>query len=323
MDGRARRRIKSVDTNMVAEPLTRRSFMKSAAASMMSIGRRSTGRSSQLSQLPGLDGELVFDDTSRRAAADDSGHHVHRLPIAVLRPGSVNDILGIVAYANKHGLKIAMRGRGHCLHGRAQAEGGIVIDSSPLNNVRWHGNDALDAQSGAVWGDVAKTALAQGFTPPVLPDALILSVGGTLSVGKIGETSYRYGAQVDHVLELDVELDVVTGAGELVTCSPERNSELFHMVLAGLGQCGTIVRARLGLAPAPKYVAMRAFRYDKMDAFLSDQVRLATSGRVVGKPFKCLNRRFGRYAASAGINRHVVRNERVRRERRKRLHLGP
>jgi glycerate-2-kinase len=29
------------------------------------------------------------------------------------------------------------------------------------------------------------------------------------------------------------------------------------------------------------------------------------------------------YAPSAGINRHVVRNERVLQERRKRIHLGP
>jgi hypothetical protein len=30
-----------------------------------------------------------------------------------------------------------------------------------------------------------------------------------------------------------------------------------------------------------------------------------------------------RFSSSAGINRHVVRNERVRQERRKRIHLGP
>ena len=93
---------------------------------------------------------------------------------------------------------------------------------------------ALDAQPGALWGAVAESALAQLRTPPVLPDAMMLTVGGTLSVGGMGETSYRLGAQVDHALELDV----VTGAGEFVTCSHEQSGELFNMVLAGLGQCG-------------------------------------------------------------------------------------
>lgn len=136
--------------------------------------------------------------------------------------------------------------------------------------MRLVGKDALDAQPGTLWGDVAKVSLAQGLTPPVMVDAMMLTVGGTLSVGGTGETSYRYGAQVDHVLELDV----VTGAGELLTCSPERNDELFRMVLAGLGQCGIIVRARLRLMPSPKYVAMRTMIYDDIDAFLSDQARL-------------------------------------------------
>jgi FAD/FMN-containing dehydrogenase len=85
--------------------------------------------------------------------------------------------------------------------------------------------------------------------------------------------SHRLGAQVDHVLELDV----ITGAGQLVTCSRERNEELFRMALAGLGQCGIIVRARLRLIPAPEHVEMCALTYDDLTAFLSDQRRLASS----------------------------------------------
>ena len=71
-----------------------------------------------------------------------------------------------------------------------------------------------------------------------------------------------------------LEMDVVTGAGELVTCSEEHNSELFRMTLAGLGQCGMIVRARLRLIQAPKFVVMHELTYDDMDSFFSDQARL-------------------------------------------------
>ena len=48
---------------------------------------------------------------------------------------------------------------------------------------------------------MAKAALARGLTQPVMVDAPILTVGGTLSVGGTGEMSYRYGNQVDNVLE--------------------------------------------------------------------------------------------------------------------------
>ena len=84
------------------------------------------------------------------------------------------------------------------------------------------------------------------------------------------ETGYRFGTQVDSV----IELDVVTGKGETVTCSAERNGELFAMMLAGLGQCGIITRARVRLINAPKFVAVSTLLYDDIDAFLGDQAKL-------------------------------------------------
>src|SRR6266571_6044744 len=149
-------------------------------------------------------------------------------------------------------LRVVLRGRGHSQYGQTQAENGIVIDSGNLNNIQV-GPEGVDAQPGAFWANVATLTLAKGLTPPVFPaTCLALSVGGTLSVGGIGNTSHHYGAQVDTV----TEVDVVTGDGRLVTCSPNRESELFNMVLGGLGQCGIIVRSRIRLIPAPSYVML-------------------------------------------------------------------
>ena len=211
---------------------TRRSFVKLAAAGVMlaGVGAPRNVRAQSLQELPPLDGQLLFDDAARQAAAVDYGGHVRRSPIAVLKARSAADVARMVAYANKHGLKIAMRGQGHSQYGQAQVEGGIVIDSSALNAVRWHGNDAVDAEPGALWGDVAKLTLDKKPHASGHAGRHDAHRGGTLSAGGIGETTYRYGAQVDNVLELDV----VTGTGELMTCSPERNDELFRMTLAGL-----------------------------------------------------------------------------------------
>jgi cytokinin dehydrogenase len=259
---------------------TRRSFVKLAGASLLAGGVGPlqapwvrNAKAQALDDLPKLDGDVLFDEAARNITGSDFGGGPRRSPVAVLRPRSVDDILRIAAYANRSGRKIAMRGQGHSLYGQAQAEGGIVIDSRTLNAVRPQGNDAIDVEPGALWGEVAKAALAQNRTPPVMVDALMLSVGGTLSVGGIGETSYREGCQVDHVSELDV----ATAAGDHVTCSPERNDELFRMMLAGLGQCGIIVRARLRLAPAPAYVVLRTLNYPDLETVVADQARLATA----------------------------------------------
>jgi len=80
----------------------------------------------------------------------------------------------------------------------------------------------------------------------VLTAYLGLTVGGTLSIGGVGTTTFRHGAQVDHVHELQA----VTGEGQLVMCSETRHRDLFEAALAGQGQCAIMTRAVLRLVPA-------------------------------------------------------------------------
>jgi FAD/FMN-containing dehydrogenase len=192
----------------------------------------------------------------------------------VLTPASVADVVAIVKYANQRRLKIAMRGQGHSVYGQAQVDGGIVIDSRTLNAVKWYGAHRLEAQPGALWSSVATEALKRKYLPPVMPDALMLSVGGTISVGGTGDTSCVAGAQVDHA----VALDVVTGRGDLISCAPGHNDELFNMTVAGLGQCGIIVSSRLRLVTAPTYVLLRSQPYRDSSALVVEQARLARTG---------------------------------------------
>jgi FAD/FMN-containing dehydrogenase len=198
-------------------------------------------------RVPGLDGELVVDEESRTEAADDYGHIVHHQPLAVLRPGSVRDIATIVRFAGQHGLKVAMRGQGHATNGQAQAGGGIVIDSRTLATIHRIGTGHAVVDAGVQWLDLIRATLAVGQTPPVATDYLGLSVGGTLSLGGIGGATSHHGMLVDNVLSLEV----VTGTGEIVRCSPSMRPALFRAVLGGLGQFAVIVRATVRLIPAP------------------------------------------------------------------------
>ena len=264
--------------------ISRRNFIRSvaAASSVTIIGfdpRAITPAQAQTQpfrDVPKLDGMLLFDEASRNAIAVDASNIFHRIPAAVLKPGSVQDVVEIVRYASRHSLKVAIKGDGHSQYGLTQAEEGIVIDSRTLSAVHEPTAESIDAEPGAFWGDVATSTLAKGLTPRVYPaSCMALTVGGTLSVGGIGTTSHHYGAQVDNV----AELDVVTGDGRLVTCSLDRESELFNMVLAGLGQCGIIVRARIPVVPAPSHVMHDALIYADLDKYLTDHLRMAADGR--------------------------------------------
>jgi cytokinin dehydrogenase len=261
--------------------LTRRTVLLAGlAAASVAVGTAATAgtfaaHSRELPPPPPLDGELRFDEASRIAAADDFGHIVHRTPKGVLLLGSEQDVATTIRWAGGLGRKVAPQGQSHSVYGRSQVRAGIVIDMTRLQTVHRVQNDRVVVDAGVKWSEVLATTLPQGLTPPVLTDYLELSVGGTLVVGGIGGTTSRYGMQSDNILELDV----VTGTGEKVTCSPDSNADLFDTVRAGLGQVAVITRATLKLIPAPERVRRYVLTYPDLRTLLTDERLLAADNR--------------------------------------------
>jgi cytokinin dehydrogenase len=233
-------------------------------------------RSLPLAEIPPLDGDLSLDTEIRAAAADDFGHVIARMPLAVLRPGSVQDIVVVVRWAADNGWKIAARGQGHSTFGRSQVDAGIVIDMTGFDEIHRVGEDHVVVGAGTTWRSVLAATLPRQLTPPVLTNYLDLTVGGTLSIGGIGGTTHRYGMQTDNVRELEV----VTGEGKVLTCSAEENTELFDCVRAGLGQFGLITRATLSLVPAPARARRYALVYPDLESLAGDQRLLLRRGRA-------------------------------------------
>ena len=216
--------------------------------------------------------------TTLAAAADDFGHLVHQTPNAVLLPASAHDVAAAVRRAAGQGRRFAAQGRRHSVFGRAQARDGIVADMGLLRTLHAVQQDRVVVDAGASWREVVAATLPHGHTPPVLTDYLDLSVGGTLAVGGVGSATSRLGVVSDHVLELEV----VTGQGEQVICSPDRLPSLFDEVRAGLGQVGVITRATRRLVPAPRLVRRFLLFYPDLATMLGDQRLLIHEPRFEG-----------------------------------------
>jgi len=265
---------------------SRRTFLRGTLASAVVVAGFDTGLRRWVSaaeletaalaeDFPAFDGVLLLDDASRAAAADDFGHIVHRQPLAVLKPGSVDDVVKLIKFARRNNIHVAARGQGHSTQGQAQVEAGVVVDMSTLATVHEINPTDVLVDGGTRWLDLLTHTIPQGLTPPTLVDFLELSVGGTLSLGGIGSQTFRYGPQVDNV----VELGVVTGDGEFVSCSATENVELFESARSGLGQFGLVVRARVRLIPAPPNARLYQAFYSNLAAFLSDLETLIDDGR--------------------------------------------
>jgi cytokinin dehydrogenase len=263
--------------------INRRGFLKGAASAgavaIVGFSREAQAwvagdRHGGFDRVPPLDGELLTDAAAREARGRDLGNIVFNTPAAVLRPGSVEDVAKMIKFCAKRGISVAARGQGHATHGQAQARAGLVIDMSALSEIHELGSGYAEVDAGITWRALLEAALPGHQTPPVLTGFIGLSVGGTLSMGGISGMAYDKGVQVEHVLALTV----VTGRGKVVRCSRRRNRELFEAVLAGLGQCGVIVRAKVKLVPAKERALDLTLRYDDVHRFHEDMRTLVYRG---------------------------------------------
>jgi cytokinin dehydrogenase len=267
--------------------VSRRNFLRTALAAAAVVGfdvhlrgwataaELATGRAKLAAGFPSFDGQLLTDDASLTAAADDFGHAVHRRPTAVLKPGSISDVVRLIDFARRHGIQVAARGQGHSTLGQAQVAAGVVIDMSTLAAVHEIRPGSALVDAGLRWSDLLRQTLPLGLAPATLNDYIDLSIGGTLSLGGVGAQAFRQGPQVDNVLELTV----VTGRGQLVACSPTQRRQLFDAARAGLGQFGVIVRARLRLVPALPSTRYYKATYNDLSIFLADLLLLVHDGR--------------------------------------------
>ncbi|KAJ8568711.1 hypothetical protein K7X08_030933 [Anisodus acutangulus] len=223
-------------------------------------------------------------DDATLATSTDFGKLVQEIPAAVLYPSSTDDIVKLVNFSN-NGVSvpfgIAARGHGHSVRGQAMAPNGVVVvmnflkNNNNINGIRvsWDpilGFGYADVGGEQLWVDVLHATLEYGLAPVSWTDYLYLSVGGTLSNAGISGQTFRYGPQISNVLEMDV----ITGKGEFMTCSKHTDSELFFAVLGGLGQFGIITRARIVLEKAPTTVKWVRVLYADFSKFTSDQEHL-------------------------------------------------
>lgn len=239
------------------------------------------GSTTGMQLVPPLDGRLEFSDVGD--FHHDFGGFITRTPWAVLRAGSTGDIVKMIDFARRNGLRIAVNGQSdgpgllesHSNYGQALTEGGIQIDARSFATIETIEPTRAVVGAGATWAEVVVAALEIGATVPTLPDYLKLSVGGTVSVGGIGGNVQRVGLSADIVRSLEI----VTGRGEVVTASRQCHTELFDAARAGGGQVGVITKVELDLVPAESTATIRTYYYTDLKRFVADQETVMAAAR--------------------------------------------
>ena len=131
---------------------------------------------------------------------------------------------------------------------------GGVVSVDPLART-------ADVQGMCTYEALVDVTLQHGLMPLVVPQLRTITLGGAVTGLGIESTSFRNGLPHESVLEMDV----FTGAGEVVTARPDNeHADLFATFPNSYGSLGYATRLRIELEPIAPVVALRHVRFDDL-----------------------------------------------------------
>src|SRR5881227_3759374 len=186
-----------------------------------------------------VEGEVRFDAAARALWATDASNY-KQVPIGVVLPRTVDDVVAVHRICREHGAPIVNRGGGTSLAGQGCNVAVLVDFSKYLNRIL--GLDPTrriaEVEPGCILDDLRNAAEQHRLTfgpDPSTHDHCTL--GGMIGNNSCGVHSVMAGRTSDNV----EKLDIVTYDGLRMTVGPTSEQEL-HAILAAGGRRAEIYR---------------------------------------------------------------------------------
>ncbi|MFQ6327693.1 FAD-binding oxidoreductase [Nocardia sp. CWNU-33] len=137
-----------------------------------------------------------------------------------------------------------------------------------------------DVAGMTTYEDLVAATLPYGLAPLVVPQLKTITLGGAVTGLGIESTSFRNGLPHESVLEMDV----LTGAGEIITATPNgENADLFRGFPNSYGTLGYTVRLKIELETVQPYVALRHIRFHDLRALEATLAEIVTAKTYDGE----------------------------------------
>lgn len=153
-----------------------------------------------------LAGDVRCDDTYRQIYASDASIY-ESIPLGVVRPANVNDVITCVQYAEENQLSIIPRGGGSNVCGGAVGNGLVVDFSYSMRRVMAVEKDSVTVEPGVILADLNRQLERHGrFFAPDPATRNVTTIGGTLSMNNSGSHWIADGTPHDSLVSLKVVL---------------------------------------------------------------------------------------------------------------------
>ena len=101
----------------------------------------------------------------------------------------------------------------------------------------------LVCQSGLTLDKILEVIVPKGWFLPVTPGTKFITVGGAVASDVHGKNHHVDGSFSNHIMEMDILL----GNGDIITCSRSQHTDLFWATCGGMGLTGLITRVSFDL----------------------------------------------------------------------------
>ncbi|MFM7107801.1 MAG: FAD-binding and (Fe-S)-binding domain-containing protein [Planctomycetaceae bacterium] len=188
-----------------------------------------------------LEGELLVDETARRAYATDASEYQEQ-PLGVAWPASDRDVGEIVRFAAATGTPLIPRGAGTSLAGQVVGHGLVVDTSRHLNRILAFDPDrrTVRVQPGVVRNELNRFLAPHGlFFAPETSTANWATIGGMVGNNSCGSNSIAWGTTRDHLLRArgfladgsPADFGPLDPAGFAAACAPDTLAGRIHREL--------------------------------------------------------------------------------------------
>ena len=133
--------------------------------------------------------------------------------------------------------------------------------------------------------DLVAATLPYGLSPLVVPQLKTITLGGAVTGLGIESASFRNGLPHESVLEMDI----LTGTGDVVTARRDLCSDLFHAFPNSYGTLGYSVRLKIELESVKPFVALRHLRFHSLEDLVAAMDRIIETGGHDGAPVDYLD----------------------------------